>query len=223
MSKVYVNSSIYTNINKHAHEQMTQDLKTGDIILFSGKCALSSLIEYMTDGQWSHVGIVIKNPTYLINKPYQEGLFLYESGEAEMTDIDTGHKLFGVQMVDLRKYVESYSGTVAYRQLLWDKNPHELDNMMRIIYNTTYHKPYDWNPIDLLSTILYHKYWVSLKDNRRVDKFFCSSFVGYIYTQLGLLKPDTEWSQLYPKFFGDIIDLENGGKLGDVKVLVKFV
>ena len=33
---------------------------------------------------------------------------------------------------------------------------------------------------------------------QKTDRFWCSALVGYIYTKLGILKSDTDWSVLSP-------------------------
>lgn len=37
-------------------------LKTGDLVLFSGKGAFSDIIKYGTLSKWSHIGMVLKIP-----------------------------------------------------------------------------------------------------------------------------------------------------------------
>lgn len=198
---------------------------TGDIVLFNGDYVVSHIIDDVTQGDWSHVGMVVRNPTFLFNSDYKEGVFLYESDTKELIDADTGSKLFGIQLVDLQKKIEGYNGTVAYRKLHWDKTADYIDPIMKTVYNTTYHKEYDWNIIDLVDPLIYKKYWVIDKifhvDHRQSNKFFCSSFVAYIYTQLGLLPKTTEWSMIYPQFFADIVDLEDNGKLGEIEIIKK--
>jgi hypothetical protein len=199
------------------------NFNTGDLILFSGRSTMSSIVEYVTQGTWSHVGMVVKDPDYLINTKSKKGCFLYESGEGETVDIDTGSTLFGIQLIDLSQYIAKYDGIVGYRKLTWNKTESDVDAAMRIIYNTTYHKKYDWNPYDLVDPAIHNRYWMIDKilgiNTRRTDKFFCSALIAYVYTQLGLLKPNTEWSLIYPKFFGAIRTLEDGGCLGDIEIL----
>lgn len=199
------------------------DYSTGDIILFDGDYIVSRIIDRVIHSQWSHVGIVIKDPTFLFNSEKKEGVFLYESDGKELEDIDSGSKLFGVQMVDLEKKINSYSGTVAHRKLTWNKSPEYIETVLHTVYNTTYHKEYDWNIIDLIDPLIYKKFWIIDKifhvDHRQTNRFFCSSFVAYIYTQLGLLPKTTEWSLIYPQFFATVDDLQDGGKLGNIDII----
>lgn len=199
------------------------DYSTGDIILFDGDYIVSRIIDRVIHSQWSHVGIVVKDPTFLFNSEKKEGVFLYESDGKEFEDIDSGSKLFGVQIVDLEKKINSYHGTVAHRKLTWNKSPEYIETVLHTVYNTTYHKEYDWNIIDLIDPLIYKKFWIIDKifrvDHRQTNRFFCSSFVSYIYTQLGLLPKTTNWSLIYPQFFATVNDLEDGGELGTIDII----
>jgi hypothetical protein len=186
-----------------------EKLETGDLILFSGKKSIfSSIIKYFTNSKWSHVGIVLKNPTY-INKDFK-GLYLWESGglESEIDVEDSCHKL-GVQIIDLKKKIENYEGTVVIRKLNNIANKYfrsrhkisELEYKLKVIHNTMYNKPYDANPLDLIMTLLQADP-LNL-DNRRLDKVFCSAFVGYVYTELGYIKKETNWSLIEPKHYSE--------------------
>lgn len=199
------------------------DFSTGDIILFNGLYPASKIIDVVTQGKWSHVGMVVKDPNFLFNVDHKKGIFLYESDGKEFIDVDSGSKLFGVQLVDLKEKIDKYEGTIAYRKLLWNKPIEYFDDVLKVIYNTTYHKSYDWNVFDLLDPIIYKKFWILDKilhiNHRKTDAFFCSSFVSYIYTQLGLLPQKTDWSLIYPDFFATINELEDGGKLDTLMII----
>ena len=64
------------------------------------------------------------------------------------------------------------------------------------IHDVVYDKPYDIVPTDWIQAFFQH-------DSRpqKIDRFWCSALVGYIYTQLGILKDDTDWSILRPVDF----------------------
>lgn len=192
--------------------------RTGDIVLFNGNYYASNVVDYVTGSKWSHVGMILRDPPFLFNNKNPSGLFLYESDGTELTDIDSGNRVFGVQLVDLKKKIQTYNGTIGIRRLHCNKSEEEMNNILKIAYNTTYHKSYDWNIIDMIDPIIYKKYWIVDKifhmDHRRTDSFFCSAFVAYLYTQLGFLKNTTDWSLIYPQFFADVSQLEDGCKLG---------
>ena len=196
---------------------------TGDIILFDGDYASSRIIDDVIHSKWSHVGMVVKDPNFLFNCDKKNGIYLYESDGKDMIDVDSNSKLFGIQLVDLNEKILKYSGNIAYRKLNWNKSHEYIDNIMKIVYNTTYHKSYDWNPIDLLDPLIYQKYWILDEifriDPRQDNRFFCSSFVSYIYTQLGLLPKSTNWSLIYPQYFSTVFELSDGGCLGEIQMI----
>ena len=53
-------------------------LDTGDIILFSGNYFISKAVEFVTDCEYSHVAVIIKNPKF-IDKELEDGLYIIES------------------------------------------------------------------------------------------------------------------------------------------------
>ena len=44
------------------YEDIRENLKTGDIVLFSGKGGISHGIKLVTNSKWSHVGMVLRLP-----------------------------------------------------------------------------------------------------------------------------------------------------------------
>ena len=69
----------------------------GDIILFDGKkYIISRIIEYILGSKWSHVGIILKDPTFI--HPDLKGYYLLESGSESFKDCDEDIKKFGVQI-----------------------------------------------------------------------------------------------------------------------------
>jgi len=203
------------------------DFQTGDLILLSGNYFVSSIISYITHSNWTHIGIVIKDPNFLINTPPVKGIFMLEADiqnpNDPYVDLESGHYVRGVCLVNLEQRINSYKGGIAYRKLIWNKTKDEINEIFRIIYNTTYYKNYDLNPFDLLEPIIHHKYLILEKilclDPRRTNKFFCSTLFAYAYTQLQLLKANTNWSDFYPKYFAEISELENNARLSDLLIL----
>ena len=187
------------------------NLNTGDILLFSDKKFwFSRMVEYFTGSQWSHVGIVLKDPTYI--RSDLTGIYLWESGIEDYGDAEDNKKKFGVQINSLSKKLnEGYNGTIACRKL--NAKIDNLEAKIKIIHDSTYNKPYDLNLEDLTDTtsnieeLEKDNSWNNMVWNwfkpshRKVDSFFCSALVGYIYTQLGLLPNNVQWTRCNPKFF----------------------
>ena len=185
------------------------NLETGDLILFQGKHSIvSSIIELYTNSRWTHVGIVLKNPTFIDEK--LKGLYLLESGEEDLKDSEDNVYKYGVQIVDLKEKIDTYDGIVVTRKLKCNKT--DFDMKLKIIHNTIHNKPYDLNVFDFIMTKLgitkcdqgSFKYkllnWIGYNP-RKLDKMYCSSLVAYVYTELGLLDKDTRWTDIFPYYF----------------------
>ena len=60
-------------------------------------------------------------------------------------------------------------------------------------------------------------------DPQKTGRFFCSVLVGYVYTKLGILEPNTDWSILRPSDFAiedenQHINYINGFTLDDKQI-----
>lgn len=200
-------------------------LETGDIILFNGNQCMSWLVKCFTESTWSHIGMVIKNPDFLINKPgIVQGTYLFMSDSKAELDVDDNITKFGVQLVNLQDYITNYNGTASVRKLY---SPNltidDKTKLMKSVYNTLYDKPYDFMPLDFVNIALRANKIKSkcidiLSGTRDIDEIVCSSVVAYAYTILGILKNDTEWATIAPKYFANLIDrdLQNNATLGQL-------
>lgn len=208
-------------------------MKSGDIILFSGKNSIiSSIIKWWTDSFYSHVGIVLVNPKIYSDNIFKElkGVYLIESGyESNIEDAFEHRHKFGVQIVPLIDVIKNYNGNIYWRGLNLDNSSmtRELVNIrMSSIYKNIRDKPYDLNLFDLLCCNLNIFYpeitcrnpiinWF-LHDTQKRDKFVCSALVAYFYTKIGFLPEITHWTECTPKFFSDENTKVNSSLLKDV-------
>ena len=198
-------------------------LNTGDIILFSGDTIISDIVKFATNSKWSHVGIVVKDPDFLINKPGTiNGIYLLESDSPSQKDLDSGKYKIGVQISDLKEKIASYDGEVWIRRLNTKLEKEKIHSVIKIVYNTLYNKPYDWYPVNLLDAVLENETKLGDlldSDPRHIDRVFCSALVGYSYVCLELLENKTEWSFLFPKYFAEINNLLSDSKLEEMIVV----
>jgi len=161
----------------------------------------------MTKSNWSHIGIVLRDPTYI--DPCLTGLYLWESGQEDRPDVEDDIRKFGVQISDLREVVEGYSGRVVTRKL--EARIENLGEKLKVLHAIVHDDKYDLNLYDLLSARMNITYKPELSrfclinyfkpNHRRANRFFCSAFVAFVYTDLGLLPKDTEWTECVPKWF----------------------
>jgi hypothetical protein len=209
--KLNINNK-YMNI----HDKIDKfNLKTGDIVLFHGEGFwFSYLVERFTKSQYSHIGMILKDPTYIDDK--LKGIYLLESGKEDFRDAENDQMKFGVQITDFKKMVESYRGNIYIRKLntkIFVNFDKQIEKLHGIIHN----KRYDDTISDLLKADLH----IKSKDDRRVDKFFCSALVAYVYCQLGLLDSDIDWCLFAPIDFDSqhLIALNNDAFLDKEELL----
>jgi hypothetical protein len=169
-------------------------LKTGDIILFNGtKSLFDHLIEKVTGTPWSHIGIILKNPTFI--DPSLNGIYMWESGDENFPDPSTGKKTLGVRISRLKDvYETTKNDNNMYFRRITTEEPITNDDLMNI-YNVVRNKPYDINIIDWIAAAL------KINIKRTTKRFWCSAFVGYIFWYLKYFKDDIDWTILRPSDF----------------------
>ena len=186
------------------NDDVFQNLQTGDIILFSSEYPgiygyVDSWLKFLTQSQYTHVGIVIKETELGHKKLNPEITYLWESGYEGTPDPSDGKIKLGVQLTNLRDLMRQFRGKLWVRKLdcndLEKKrifNPTIMSNIQAQVYG----KPYDLNIVDWLGAFCRLDY-----RPQKVDRFWCSAFVGYILTQVKVLDSSTDWSILRPSDF----------------------
>lgn len=173
---------------------------TGDIILFHGTTTgsncftslLSAAIERCTHSQFSHVGIVIKDPTFT-PEPLQ-GLYLLEStGLENVPDVEDKQIKFGVQLRDLKQVISHYDGRVYWRKLDCDRNQ-GFYKILSQAHSVVHNRPYD-DGVDYLKALFNWHHGDLQKENT----FFCSALVTFLYVAWEFLPRETPWSIVTPK------------------------
>ena len=184
-------------------EQLKQTLKTGDLLLCDdlqyGSWGLFSwVIKFITKSDFSHVGMIVKDPEF--TETPLEGTFVWTSGISNVPDPEDKQTKFGVQFIPFDHFVQTYGGKIFLRRIQF-QDPDEYNtifntNNLKEIHQVVYDKPYD-----LVITDWIEAYCKKDPNPQKTNRFVCSAFIGYIYTQLTLLPEDTDWSILYPGFF----------------------
>lgn len=178
------------------------DLKTGDLLLFNNQNTsgffgfLSSLIKWGSHSNYTHIAMVLKNPTFI--NPNLKGTYVWESSWEGTPDPQDGKTKLGVQITPIHEILNDYknNGKVLLRRLNGVDDNTFADDKMRDIHNVAYDKPYDIIPTDWIGAMF-------KKDSnpQKTSRFWCSALVGYIYTKLNILECDTDWSVLAPNDF----------------------
>jgi hypothetical protein len=180
-------------------------LETGDLILFSSNNTgffglFDKLIKLFTNSDYNHIGMVLKDPTY-IDKDLK-GYYLYESSWEGTPDPADGKIKLGVQITPLEEAFKNNPGHAFLRKIknTSDEKYKETfsDSNILYVYKKTNAKPYDLNPVDWIEAFFRVDPTFNLG---KEDRFFCSALVGYIYQQLGVLQENTDWSIIRPSDF----------------------
>ena len=184
------------------------NLKTGDLLLFDcdnyyGSGFISYFIKKFTHSDISHVGMVLKDPDFI--DPGLKGYYIWESGYEGTPDPQDNKKKFGVQITPFHEKYDSYEkeGSIYIRRVDCSESLFSCENLKKI-HEVVHNKGYDVDIVDWIEAI-------ERKDNdpQKTSRFWCSALIGYIYTQCGLLEPDTDWSILRPSDF----TMEHNGNL----------
>ncbi|TPW16851.1 MAG: hypothetical protein FD126_3788 [Elusimicrobia bacterium] len=87
-------------------------LATGDLVLFSGAGFFSGLLKWVIGARWSHVGVVVRTPSFPGRVMLWEATTL-----ANLADAETGRSAAGVQLVPLSERLTLYEGEFKLRVL----------------------------------------------------------------------------------------------------------
>ncbi|WGV98849.1 hypothetical protein QF117_10525 [Vibrio sp. YMD68] len=203
---------------KARYSDIRSTLRTGDIVLFSGKGIVSTgikrgqalLARFMgnrgeKNWKWSHIGIVLKLPAY-------DTVMLWESTTlSNIRCVELGRQHKGVQLVPLSERIASYDGEVCIRQLTSD-----IPELQRIVALSGLREklkgaPYEKSTWQLIKSAYKGPFGRNKKD---LSSVFCSELVAEAYQELGLLcrtPPSNEYS---PACFADPQLTLNEAQLG---------
>lgn len=183
-----------------------EELKNGDLILIQDLSTTGlmgiflSLIRYFSNSNYTHIGILVTNPKF--GEKELEGTYVWESGYEGIPDPQDGKVKLGVQLTHINDFVLNNQNKSKFTIRRFENNECFTTENLKKIHKKVYDKPYDINILD----------WLEAADNidfdpRKTSCFWCSAFVGYVLTQLGLLTSETDWSKLKPCDFS--LDYQN--------------
>jgi len=181
-----------------SRKSLIENCQTGDILLYNSKYTIGRLIEYFTKSKFSHISVILRDPTYI--DPLLKGLYVIESGSEKIKDAMSGKKVIGVQVIPLNyvldQYDGGYIGNLYYRKLDCKRDDTFLNKIKEIV-RATDTKPYDLNPIDWIKAA----FDIEIGDCQKDNTFWCSALVSYIYIKLGFLPEKLPWTIIAPKKF----------------------
>ena len=181
------------------------DLQTGDILLFSDYETgifdyFLSMIRWATHSEYVHVGMIVKDPPFA---DHLKGTFVWESGYEGTPDPEDGEIKLGVQLTPIETMFENMSATrsvIFVRRL--SKPEVFTSEVLSKIHSETYNKPYDLNLLDWFQALFGKD-----SEPQKTGRFWCSAFLGFIFTCAGIIDENTDWSIMRPCDFA--VDGEN--------------
>jgi len=175
------------------YAEVRSDLKTGDLVLFSGASFFSSVIKWAIGGKWSHVGVIVRSPRF------PDRVLLWESTTlADLADIETGKRQHGVQLVPLSERLRGYDGEFKLRPLDKPITP-EMEAALTQRRAELSGRPYEEDKLELVR--LAFKGWFAKWRGERLDSLFCSELVAEAYQAMGLLPPHPPSNEYTPRDF----------------------
>lgn len=172
--------------------------ETGDILLYNSTNFFARAIELVTFSKFSHVSIILRDPTYI--HPDLKGLYVLESGSENIKDVVSNKNVIGVQVIPLEHVLNQYEsanfGYLYYRKLNCERNDFFYTRLKTLIMKTD-GSPYNINPFDWIKAM----FQINIGNNYKENTFWCSSLVSYIYINLDLLSIFLPWTIIPPKKF----------------------
>lgn len=192
------------------YSDIRETLGTGDIILFSGKGGISSLIKRFTMSRWSHIGMVVRAAEW-------DMVLLWESTTlSTIVDLETQTARKGVQLVPLSDRVAGYDGEMAVRRLGPAPAAPQIAALVELRHEVK-GRPYEESELELLRSAYDGLAGANVED---LSSLFCSELVAEAYQRMGLLGEETPSNEYTPKDFamgGPVDDAIRrcGARLGD--------
>jgi hypothetical protein len=168
-----INSEQIIDITKRIETLKTGDLLLCDNLEQKGLGLFGWLIKYGSQSDFSHIAMVVVNPdfTYL-DKPLK-GVYVWQSGTAQIPDAEDGKRKIGVQLTPIIDFITTYKGKIYLRRLRVHFAEDSIENNTTLV------------SIDTGSTAL-----VTINQNQNQNlliKTFSNTF-GYIYSGFNILK-----------------------------------
>ncbi|HET8707059.1 MAG TPA: YiiX/YebB-like N1pC/P60 family cysteine hydrolase [Pseudomonadales bacterium] len=166
--------------------EISHELQTGDVVLFSGRDALSTTIKYALRCFWTHVGMVVRS---------SDGqLLLWESTcDTNVADLLTGKMFIGAQLVDFHQRVQRYDGLVAVRRLS-DRDHLTVSEISRQMIDEFVAVPYK-------NYVSHHVWrWLWRRENHH-EAVFCSELLAAFFQRCGILCSERSSDLFTPRDF----------------------
>ena len=178
------------------------ELQTGDLLLFRGNAWISRILEYVGKSKYSHVGVIIKNPSF-IHPDLEDGLYVWDSSWGSTPDSEDHLYRYGIQMHKLDDIIELYPKNSIYVRKVTANRDEEFYKKFKAIHDVVYRKPYDLHIMDWIAALENMKTPLAINSIwKNTDHFWCSAFVSFVYYKLGWIL-DVNWTIISPREFSE--------------------
>lgn len=178
------------------YKEMRDRLKTGDIVLLSGKGLFSLGIKIITRSRWSHVGMVLRH-----------------QGQVQIWESTKEHNVSLKLLSNRIREVEDKSGEIALRRLIGVRIGAKDHARLSELRDDLKDRPYEEDELELLKAAYDGPFGQNKED---LDSVFCSELVAEAYQCLGLLDNSAASNEYTPKDFSQASGLTLlKGKLGN--------
>ena len=179
------------------------ELQTGDILLFRGDSLLSKVLEFVGKSKYSHVGIILKNPSF-INPNLEDGIYLWDSSWGYSPDSEDNKYHYGIQLHKLDDIISLYPKNSIYVRKVKAERNEIFYEKLKAIHDIVYRKPYDLHIMDWIEALenMYKKVEIN-SVWKTTQRFWCSAFVSFVYYKLGWIS-DVNWTLIAPREFSTI-------------------
>ena len=177
------------------YEQYRSQMKTGDLIAFSGNAGFSNVIKWATRSPYSHVGIVVKSN---LGSGFGDSILVMESTlQTSVLDANNKTAIKGIQMHWLSKRIELYEGSVSWLTLKRVMEPEKKSAMEAWLRETHNQKvPYDYLQIYNAGIDWFDE--LGLTNQPEFSRIFCSELVAKALQIGGVLDPTINASEQTP-------------------------
>ena len=187
------------------------NLKTGDIVLFSGRCKVGRFIQLVTWCKWSHVGMII------IDDRFDSPLVCESTHNDRVPGLDLGRRTQGVQTVYLKDRLEGYKGNMAIMRLEGHKlSQQDLDRF----------KEFRSASVGVLFEESFTEAFLSMfkwiNNEGDFNTRFCTEHIGGAYQSLGLLTKCYPVHKITPADFAKRKIKLTNGNLSEPFIVKKY-
>lgn len=185
-----------------AYEQHRADMRTGDLILFSGNGFISRGIQAITGSPWSHVAVVLHVPLY-------DFLCSFESTTlSDIPDLTTGKPIKGVHLVPLSQRIATYDGDlIAWRRVDGPRTASAIHAALNVRSEFA-GRPYETNQLELLRSALDT---FTLQQNQPdASSVFCSELAAILWQRMGWLGENIPPNEYTPADFAGSLPAKAG-------------